>query len=67
MEFEELSLSPEVMEGVRKHGFSALTEVQAKVLPVSLNAKDVMVQSKTGSGKTLVFLVTIFEKYLKNK
>lgn len=67
MEFEELSLSPEVMEGVRKHGFSALTEVQAKVLPVSLDAKDVMVQSKTGSGKTLVFLVTIFEKYLKNK
>ena len=26
-----------------------------------------MVQSKTGSGKTLVFLLTIFERYLKDK
>ena len=67
MDFNDLCLSKETLEGIEKHGFSSPTEVQEKVLPVSLSGKDVMVQSKTGSGKTLVFLLTIFERYLKNR
>ena len=67
MDFKELNLSRETMVGIEKHGFTSATEVQEKVLPISLGGKDVMVQSKTGSGKTLVFLLTIFERYLKDK
>ena len=67
MDFKELNLSSETMAGIEKHGFASATEVQEKVLPISLGGKDVMVQSKTGSGKTLVFLLTIFERYLKDK
>lgn len=66
MKFTELPLSKEVLAGVEKAGFADCTMVQEKVLPVSLQGKDVMVQSKTGSGKTAVFLLTIFEKYIKN-
>ncbi len=66
MKFTELPLSNEVLEGVRKAGFSDCTLVQENVLPISLAGSDVMVQSKTGSGKTAVFLLTIFEKYIKN-
>ncbi len=66
MNFEELGLCPEVMEGIRQHGFTTMTDVQEKVIPVALRGKDVMVQSKTGSGKTLVFLTAIFEKHVKN-
>ena len=66
MKFTELPLSPQVIAGVDKAGFSDCTMVQEKVLPVSLTGRDVMVQSKTGSGKTAVFLLTIFEKYIKN-
>ena len=41
--------------------------VQEKVLPVSIEGTDVMVQSKTGSGKTAVYVITFLEKYLRNK
>lgn len=67
MRFSELALSEEVLSGVEKAGYSECTEVQAKVLPVTLQGNDVMVQSKTGSGKTAVFLLTILEKHGRNK
>ena len=67
MNFNELNLSPEVLKGVEKAGFKECTMVQANVLPVSLQGQDVMVQSKTGSGKTAVFLLTIFQRYLKKE
>ncbi len=65
MKFTELPLSSEVLDGVRKAGFSDCTMVQENVLPVSLSGSDVMVQSKTGSGKTAVFLLTVFEKFIR--
>ncbi|MFA6682239.1 MAG: DEAD/DEAH box helicase, partial [Sphaerochaeta sp.] len=46
-------------------GFTECTEVQERVLPVSLTQKDVMIQSKTGSGKTAVYVLTILENYVK--
>ena len=67
MRFTELPLSEEVLAGVEKAGYSECTDVQERVLPLTLSGRDVMVQSKTGSGKTAVFLLTILEKYAKNK
>ena len=67
MRFTELPLSEEVLAGVDKAGYSECTDVQERVLPLTLSGRDVMVQSKTGSGKTAVFLLTILEKYAKNK
>ncbi len=66
MEFSELALSEETLAGIAKAGYSECTDVQAKVLPITLQGRDVMVQSKTGSGKTAVFLLTILEKYSRN-
>lgn len=70
MKFNELPLGPEVLEGVRNASFTSCMSVQELVLPQSLQGKDVMVQSKTGSGKTAVFILTILQKYgeaIKNK
>ena len=64
MVFNELNLDPQILMGVDKAGFKECTLVQEKVLPVALKGKDVMVQSKTGSGKTAVFLLTIFQRYI---
>lgn len=64
MKFEELNLSQEILDGVKNAGFVECTMVQEKVLPISLTEKDVMVQSKTGSGKTAVFLLTIFQRFI---
>ena len=66
MKFTELPLSGEVLAGIEKAGFSSCTMVQERVLPVSLKGKDVMVQSKTGSGKTAVFLLSIFQKAVES-
>ncbi len=67
MKFTELPLSEEVLAGVEKAGYTECTDVQQRVLPMTLQGRDVMVQSKTGSGKTAVFLLTILEKYKRNR
>ena len=38
-----------------------MTDVQAKSLPVSLKGKDILGAARTGSGKTLCFLIPILE------
>lgn len=65
MKFSDLTLHQEVLKGIESAGFTDCMPVQERVLPVALQGKDVMVQSKTGSGKTAVFLVTILEKYVQ--
>ncbi|MGE4453244.1 MAG: DEAD/DEAH box helicase [Sphaerochaeta sp.] len=65
MKFTELPLSEQVLKGIESAGFSDCTEVQEKVLPTSLTRRDVMVQSKTGSGKTAVYVLTILESFVQ--
>lgn len=62
MKFTQLPFHENVLKGINKAGFSECTTVQEKVLPVSLENKDLMVQSKTGSGKTAVYLLTILQR-----
>lgn len=64
MDFQELSLPSQVLEGIRTVGFTRCTEPQAKTLPSSLAGKDVACQSQTGTGKTAAFLITIFSRLL---
>ncbi len=65
MQFEELGLDERILKAIEEHSFDSLTKAQEGVLPITLKGKDVMVQSKTGSGKTLCYLLTIFEKYIR--
>jgi ATP-dependent RNA helicase RhlB len=64
MKFTELPLSEQVLKGIEAAGFTDCTEVQEKILPISLAFRDVMVQSKTGSGKTAVYVLSILQKYV---
>ncbi len=66
MKFTELSLHEQVLKGIKNSGFETCMMVQEASLPISLNGRDLMVQSKTGSGKTAVFVITFLEKYLRN-
>ncbi|MBQ2050599.1 MAG: DEAD/DEAH box helicase, partial [Spirochaetales bacterium] len=67
MLFSELNLHEQVLEGTKAAHFEKCMPVQEKVLQVSIEGSDVMVQSKTGSGKTAVYVITFLEKYLRNK
>jgi superfamily II DNA/RNA helicase len=41
-----------------------LTEIQRKALPLALAKRDVLGAAKTGSGKTLSFLIPVSSKYI---
>ncbi len=53
--FFNLPIKPELLNNLESLGYMQMTPVQAEALPMSLSGKDVVVQAKTGSGKTAVF------------
>ena len=54
---------PESMQAAAKRaGWTALMPVQAKSIPYILEKRDLMVQSRTGSGKTGAFMLPIIER-----
>ncbi len=60
MYFEEMDIDERTKKALRKRGFSQATDVQERSIPFAMKG-DVIVQAKTGSGKTLSFLIPIFE------
>lgn len=53
--------------GLQKRGFEKLTEIQRCVIPHALCGRDIMAASKTGSGKTLSYLLPILENLYREK
>jgi ATP-dependent RNA helicase DeaD len=51
-----------LQEGVAKAGWNELMPVQAKTIPYILAQRDMMIQSRTGSGKTGAYLLPILER-----
>ena len=45
-------------------GFSHPTLIQSAVLPVALTGRDVLVRAKTGSGKTVAYMLPLLQKLL---
>jgi ATP-dependent RNA helicase DeaD len=59
--FSELGISPPILKALEEMGFEAPTEVQGRAIPHILNKEDLIVMSKTGSGKTAVFGVPMLQ------
>lgn len=53
--FSDFGLSQEILKSLEELGYSSPTEVQGKVIPKVLLQEDLIVISKTGSGKTGAF------------
>ncbi len=62
--FDDIDLPEPLRRAVAELGFDRLTQVQARVLPLTLDGKDVVAQAQTGSGKTAAYLLTIFNHIL---
>jgi len=56
-----LSLSAEQIKNLDSLGYKTLTPVQSESLPIILEGKDLIVQAKTGSGKTAAFGLGLVE------
>lgn len=59
--FNELGIAPPILKALGDMGFEIPTEVQSKAIPHILDKKDMIVMSKTGSGKTAVFGVSMLQ------
>jgi ATP-dependent RNA helicase DeaD len=60
--FIDMPLAPEVQEGLRCLGYEFATPVQAATYDIAISGKDLMVQSKTGTGKTTAFGLPLVER-----
>ncbi len=60
--FADLDLRPELKEVLAKMGLTNPTEVQQQALPRVLTGRDLMVQSRTGTGKTLAFVLPSLQR-----
>ncbi len=60
--FDELNLSHTLIKALEKQNITIPTEVQEKAIPKILDNKDLIIQSETGTGKTLAYLLPLFEK-----
>ncbi|WOL11740.1 ATP-dependent RNA helicase-like protein DB10 [Canna indica] len=60
MTFESTGFPPEVLKEVYHAGFSFPTPIQAQSWPVVLQSRDIVAIAKTGSGKTLGYLLPGF-------
>ncbi|MEG1274712.1 MAG: DEAD/DEAH box helicase [Ruthenibacterium sp.] len=55
MNYSELTLPDELRKAVERMGFTEMTEVQEKAIPLMLAGKDVTAKAPTGTGKTCAF------------
>jgi ATP-dependent RNA helicase DDX24/MAK5 len=66
-DWEELKLSPEVLDALAKLKFSKPTTIQELTIPEIIAGRDVIGKASTGSGKTLAFGIPIIEAFLASK
>jgi len=60
--FADLGLSEPILRALAREKFEHPTRVQAELVPAILSGKDVLGQSKTGTGKTLAYGLPILER-----
>lgn len=67
LSFSELGLDPRVLRALAKKGFSAPTPVQAEAVAKALEGKDIVARARTGSGKTMAYLLPAIHRLLSNE
>lgn len=60
--FEDMALSEPVRRALAERGYHNPTPVQAKAFAPALSGKDLIVRSKTGTGKTTAFGLPLLER-----
>ena len=62
MSFTKFQFKNYIREALEELKFTTPTEVQDKLIPIVLEGRDLVGESKTGSGKTHTFLLPIFQQ-----
>ncbi|MEG2936200.1 MAG: DEAD/DEAH box helicase [Clostridium sp.] len=62
MTFKELGINEDIIKVLKRNGITIPTDIQKGSIKDILRGKDVIAEAQTGTGKTLAFLLPIFEK-----
>jgi len=60
--FDDLGLSPEVLEAVKLAGYETPSPIQAKAIPVLLQGVNLLGTAQTGTGKTAAFTLPLLSR-----
>ena len=62
MTFQELNLNTPLLNAINDQGFQNLTPIQEQIYPVVMSGRDAVGIARTGTGKTLAYLLPIFRQ-----
>ncbi|MDY3196241.1 MAG: DEAD/DEAH box helicase [Paracholeplasma sp.] len=65
--FEQFELIEPLLKALTVLGYESPTDVQSLVIPAIKNNRDVIIKSKTGSGKTAAFAIPVLNKIIWDK
>jgi ATP-dependent RNA helicase DeaD len=66
LSFADLGLKEPLLRSIERQGFERPTLVQAKLIPLALEGRDILGQSKTGTGKTAAFGLPVLQMLEKD-
>ncbi|HSJ54149.1 MAG TPA: DEAD/DEAH box helicase [Anaerolineae bacterium] len=66
MSFEQFSLDPRIVAGIRAVGYTAPTPIQQRAIPIALQGRDLLGLAQTGTGKTAAFVLPILNRLVKS-
>lgn len=64
-DFSSLGVDARIVAAIAELGFISPTEVQTESIPLLLKGSDATIQSETGTGKTLAYLIPVFQTILQ--
>ncbi|MGI9484215.1 MAG: DEAD/DEAH box helicase [Hyphomicrobiales bacterium] len=67
MNFDNLGLSPKVLDAVNAAGFDEPTPIQESAIPPAIEGRDVLGLAQTGSGKTAAFTLPMLTRLEKGR
>ncbi len=67
LKFSAVGLSPILQRAVADQGYTTMTPIQAKAIPIVLAGRDVMGAAQTGTGKTAAFSLPLLHKMLPHE
>lgn len=67
MSFTSFNLDSRLLRALNNLNFEKPTMIQCTAIPLALEGRDILGRAKTGSGKTIAYLIPVIEKIFRNQ
>lgn len=61
MNFEQLNIEEQIIKALKVENIEVATKIQQKAIPAIMNLENIALESQTGTGKTLAYLLPVFQ------